>query len=168
MLNVFQVVAQFVVGRASDKFKFSSVAIAATSSLVSAPLLLLWWFSKSFAELMVFAILFGLFAGGYSVLWPRFNTSLTNDADTQLFLYGWLAFGRGLGNLLAVPVQLVNKTSGGTTDPTSAFRYIIIFAGTALLLSGFMSTASLAMSWLHTRRTKTLMSSDSTWYSTRV
>jgi MFS family permease len=163
LLNGTQVFAQFVVGVASDKFKFSPVVIAAVSSLVSASFLVLWLYARSFAALLAFAIMFGFFAGGYSVLWPRLNISLTADKDTQLFLYGYLALGRGVGNIIAIAfsVFLMDDTGHAAQDPISAFRGMILLALSVLFISGLISTISLAMSWLRTRRTKSLMSSTS-------
>jgi hypothetical protein len=48
-----------------------------TSGLV---VLLLWGFSSSLAPLVFFGILYGLFAGDYSVLYSRFATALTKDS----------------------------------------------------------------------------------------
>lgn len=157
------VLSQFAVGKATDKFRFSPVPIAAISSLVSACLCILWLFSRSFVALLMFAILFGFFAGGYSTLWPRLNTSLSSCPDTQAFLYGFLAFGRGFGNVIAIifSVFLMNNGGDGAQNTVAGFSDMIILAALVLLVSSIFSIASLVMSWVKARRTKTLISSPS-------
>ena len=68
---------------------------------------MLWGFAKSLGPLLVFSVLYGIFAGGYSVLYCRFATSLTSSLSgtlsqsaTGLWLYSIFEFQRGLGNIV--------------------------------------------------------------------
>jgi hypothetical protein len=99
----------------------------------------LWLLAKSFGQLLAFSLCYGLFAGGYSVLYPRFVTTLTEDSATGLWLYGIFAFERGLGNVVAGPVSgllLQGRSTGLSSDP-SAYKPLIIFVGSAFIVSGF-------------------------------
>lgn len=111
----------------------------------------------------MFAILFGFFAGGYSTLWPRLNTLVSTCVDTQDFLYGFLALGRGFGNIVAIilSVWFMNNEGDGAQASIAGFSEMIILAASVLFASSILSIASLVMSWVKARRTKTLMSSSS-------
>ncbi|TID19549.1 MFS general substrate transporter [Venturia nashicola] len=128
MLLGLSVLSQVAVGKATDKFRLSPIPIAAVSSLISACLCILWLFSRSFGALLTFAILFGFFAGGYSTLWPRLNMSVSTCSDAQAFLYGFLAFGRGLGNIIAIvlSVWFMNNGGAGAQDSVAGFGSMII------------------------------------------
>jgi MFS family permease len=98
----------------------------------------LWYMAKSFEWLLVFSMLFGLFAGGYSVLWAGFNATLTDNPATGLWLYGLLAFQRGLGNILSGPisVELFKLTSKYVSaDQPDAYKPTIIFVVITLVVS---------------------------------
>lgn len=56
---------------------------------------LLWGFSRTFVSLVMFSILYGLSAGGYSVLLSRFGLEIApEDSNAQLSMYGIFAFER--------------------------------------------------------------------------
>jgi MFS family permease len=98
----------------------------------------LWYMAKSFDWLLIFSMFFGLFAGGYSVLWAGFNATLTDNPATGLWLYGLLAFQRGLGNILAGPISvaLFKLTSKyASPDQPAAYKPTIILVVIALLVS---------------------------------
>lgn len=163
MLLGLSVMSQVAIGKATDKFRLSPVPLAAVSTLLSACLCILWFFSRSFGTLLTFAILFGFFAGGYSTLWPRLNMSVSTCPDAQAFLYGFLAFGRGLGNVIAIvlSVWFTNNGGDGAQNSVGGFSDMIMLAVLVLFVSSILSIASLAMDWVKARRTKTLLSSPS-------
>lgn len=100
----------------------------------------LWYLSNTFDMLLAFSILFGLFAGGYSVLWPRFIAVLTENPATGLWLYGLLAFQRGLGNILAGPISvalLKMMAKFVREDEAAAYRPLILFVVATLVISSF-------------------------------
>jgi MFS family permease len=149
LLNGAQVIGQVVLGWVSDWVNVFVLLIVSTL----APALLsgiLWYLANSFSHLLVFTLLYGLFAGGYSVLWPRFITCLTEDSATSLWLYGLLAFQRGLGNIVAGPISvelLKMATTPTNTNQSAAYRGVILFVAISLVISSFGS-----LGWLSQMR----------------
>jgi MFS family permease len=136
LLNGAQVIGQIILGWVSD---FVNVFVLLVTSTICSALLagFLWFLAADFGQLLAFSMLYGLFAGGYSVLWPRFVTVLTKDSATSLWLYGLLAFQRGLGNIAAGPISvaLYRMSSGFNKDPSSGYRGMILFVAAAFLVS---------------------------------
>jgi sugar phosphate permease len=79
--NVTTMISQIGIGFLADRFNPLITSFISTflSALVS---LYLWGFSKDLAFLPLFGGFYGLFAGGYSVLYCRFATALTNHQPT--------------------------------------------------------------------------------------
>jgi MFS family permease len=115
-----------------------------------------WYSAQDFAQLMFFGVLFGMVAGGYSALWPRFICTLTSDEFANLFLYSLLAAGRGVGNLVASPlgILIMARSAKDTDKPQSQYRSMILFVAAAFLLSFFISVSSHALEWLRNRKPK--------------
>jgi MFS family permease len=137
VLNGSQVVGQIALGWVSD---WVNVYLLLTVSTFGSAAIagVLWYMARSFNWLLIFSMLFGLFAGGYSVLWAGFNAALTDNPATGLWLYGLLAFQRGLGNILAGPISvaLLKLTSKyENPDQPAAYKPTIIFVVITLLIS---------------------------------
>ena len=82
-------------------------------------------------------MLYGLLAGGYSVLYCRFATALTDNPKTGLFIYSIFEFERGLGSILAGPISssLMLKDVDVGRYGIMKYERLIYFIGTALLIS---------------------------------
>jgi sugar phosphate permease len=138
-MNVTQVFGQVTIGYFSDHVNFHILLVG--SSICSAIVAFLHWgFSNSFSTLLAFSILYGLVAGGYSVLYCRFVTALTDD-PIGLFVYSVFEFERGLGSILAGPVStsLVLKSIDAHAYGIAKYRYLIIFASATFLVSSIGS-----------------------------
>jgi predicted MFS family arabinose efflux permease len=94
VLNLASVVGQILAGYLADRW--GSMPPLFLSTFVGAwSVVLLWGFSKSFGPLMNFSVVYGLSAGGYSVLWSRVAMEAAfDDPNAQLTIYGILAFER--------------------------------------------------------------------------
>jgi MFS family permease len=104
LLNASQVIAQVLLGHISDTT--SVFLLAPISTLGAAAVTLgLWYFGHTAGTVLAYSVLFGLFTGGFTSLWARFNMSLSSDKATQEFAYGLLATQRGLGIVLAGPIS---------------------------------------------------------------
>jgi len=90
-----------------------------------------WRSSKSFASLLAFSLLYGLFAGGYSVLYCRFVTALTDKPAAGLWLYSIFEFQRGIGNLVGGPVSGILTRNVHTA---AKYENLILFVGIAFLV----------------------------------
>ncbi|KAK8122077.1 hypothetical protein PG984_010747 [Apiospora sp. TS-2023a] len=109
LLALFQVASvpgSLVFGPLGDRLPVTTVILV--SSLGSAlAVFLLWGISQKFAVLVVFCLVYGFFAGGFSSTWSgilqemkRRDTSL----DTGL-IFGMLMGGRGVGFVLSGPIS---------------------------------------------------------------
>lgn len=95
-----------------------------------------WGFSKSLASLILFSLLYGSFAGGYSTLYSRFVTSLTKHPATGLWVYSIFELQRGvssiIGGLITAPlVRGPVKHEYGM----GKYRSLILGIGAAFLIS---------------------------------
>jgi len=91
-----------------------------------------WYSSKSFASLLIFYLLYGLFASSYSVLYYRFVTALTNKPAAGLWLYSIFEFQRGIGNLVRGPVSSILAKN---VHIAAKYENLILFVGIAFLVS---------------------------------
>jgi len=147
ILNLSQVFGQILIGWLSDSANIFLLLVA--SNLGSLLACALWITATGFNHLIFFAILYGVFAGGYSVLVTRFVSALTSDAPTGLWLYGLLAFQRGVGNVASGPLSaflLQTISMENQTDMAAGFRNLIYFVGACLLAA---SVGGLGFIWKH-------------------
>jgi MFS family permease len=140
LLNIAQVVGQIALGWLSDCSDiFALLLVSTVGSAV--PCCVLWYTATDIRYLIAFSILYGVFAGSYSVFYPRFVTILTSDPATGLWLYGLLAFGRGVGNVVSGPLSakilLFMDGKSENPDQAASYRYLIIYVGAAFLISGY-------------------------------
>ncbi|PVH75956.1 MFS general substrate transporter [Cadophora sp. DSE1049] len=128
-LNVCQIISQLSMGYASDLF--NPIAPMVVSTMFSGVVVLgIWGSSNGFILLLTFGILYGLFSGGYSVLYSRFVTLLTKEADMGLWLYSMLEFQRGIGNLIG---GYISSLMIG--DSEAEYDNLILLIGITLLVS---------------------------------
>lgn len=95
--------------------RISNTKVVLLSSVGSAlPIFLLWGFSKHLANMVVFVICYGFFAGGFSSTWSSMMREIQRDSkgntDTPL-LFGLLMGGRGVGFVIGGPLSglLISK-----------------------------------------------------------
>jgi MFS family permease len=135
LLNVAQVCGQLGMGFIADRTTpFIPMGISSLVGGVAA--LTFWGMGKTLAPLAVFAVLEGLFAGGYGVLYCRFVTCLTDDRATGLWLYSLFDFQRGVGSIVgglvagSLTKQAVDRGYGA-----GKYEDLILVIGGSLLIS---------------------------------
>lgn len=97
--------------------KVSATKVILLSSLGSAlPIFLLWGLSQHIANLVVFVLIYGFFAGGFSSTWTTMLREIQRDdaASDSSLLFGLLLGGRGIGFLLAGPLSGALLSEPGT------------------------------------------------------
>lgn len=89
------------------------------------------------ASLVIFGMLYGLFAGGYGVLYCRFVTTLTDDRAMGLWLYSIFEFQRGAGSILGGSLTglLMNKPPGSGYGVGNYETLILAIGGSFLISS---------------------------------
>ncbi|CAG8917499.1 unnamed protein product [Penicillium salamii] len=134
-LNLATVIGQLGFGALSDRVNNALVLPVITGVVSSTATFLLWGFAKSLSPLLVFSVVYGLFAGAYVVVWPRFGTMLS---DNPQLVYSLMAFSKGTGNISTAPIsaallQLHLQSNYGTGE----YGTLIIYLGSLMLLSSF-------------------------------
>ena len=135
-LSTGQILGQISFGYLSDHSSSSTsrlaiplnILILSTSLISAISVFTLWCLATNLATLIPFALIFGFFANGYTVLWPRMgmvlatitppasssSSPLTSPVPSQeiplnstaiLTTFGLFSFQKGLGALIAGPVS---------------------------------------------------------------
>jgi MFS family permease len=139
LLNLSQVLSQVAIGWLSDCTNiFALLLLSSVGSAVFG--CVLWYVASGFAHLIAFALTYGFFAGGYTVLYTRFCSACADDPPTTLWLYGIFAFERGIGNVVAGPISAAllhhfQRQLNGS-HPADAYRQLAIFVGACMVASG--------------------------------
>ena len=140
-LNLACMLGYIWVGRSVDRYHVT-VPMAVITLGATLSTFLVWGFTTHVALLFVFAVLYGLFAGGYPSLWAgmsRIVTSKTARAEPTLVM-GFLAAGRGIGNIVSGPVSetlLDSNKWHGRFGYGSGYGPLILLTGLTACVSGF-------------------------------
>ncbi|KAH7089753.1 major facilitator superfamily domain-containing protein [Paraphoma chrysanthemicola] len=143
LMSVAQVAGQFTFGYVSDK-KINVNLLMAVPLLVAATVTLsAWGLARSFAPLIFFVLLYGFFGAGYTAMWARMVTAVSDEPSASQAIFGLFCCGKGVGNVLAGPIgagllHWSNDTSG---YGHGMYKAVVMFTGISLLLSaGSLST----------------------------
>lgn len=106
LFNSASVVGCVLMGAIVDKFDVTFCILVNTigSSVAG---FLIWGLSTSLAPLFIFSIVYGIFAGSYSISWPGIMRAVvhkTPSAESSM-VYASLAAGRGIGSLVSGPLS---------------------------------------------------------------
>lgn len=91
--------------------------------------------ATGFLGLAVFAMIWGIFAAPYDVLFARMCAVLTTDSDEALVLYGYLSLERGLA--IVAQGWIGANIVGGEEEGFGRFGRLFGFCGMCMLLSSF-------------------------------
>ena len=169
LVNVASVFGCVAMGTLSDRLHVTTCILVSTVG-ATAGTLLLWGFSMNLPVLYLFCVIYGLFAGSFTSAWPGimkemtkqrvpsssssrdeadgggdgdregYTAGATNGTDPSM-VFGFLAAGRGLGNVVSGPLSeaMVNgfpwqgQAVGGYG---SGYGTLIAFTGVTALLGG--------------------------------
>jgi MFS family permease len=144
LVNVTSIPGGIFIGSFGDHFNVGTTVLV--SSVGSALAVFCFWgFSSQVALLAVFAITYGFFAGGFSSTWSGVLTELKAQSpalDTGL-MFGLLAGGRGIGNVISGPLSVALLTRNDWMKDGKHWGYngeyggIILFTGATSLLGGW-------------------------------
>ena len=137
VMSVSQVLGQFTFGYLSDgkvKLNYLITGSMLASSIVT---FACWGLARSFSLLLVFAIIFGFFGAGYTAMWARMVTAVTEEPSSSLVAFSVFCFGKGVGNILAGPIsgQLIVPVVHIPSYGVVKFSTLVIFTGVAMALS---------------------------------
>lgn len=135
LMSIAQVLGQFTIGWLSDK-KVSLNALIVVSLAVSATATLCaWGLARSLAPLIVFVLMYGFFGAGYTALWARMVSTVSEEPSASQAIFGTFCFGKGIGNILAGPIGAGLLGWSGGDYGHGMYKVVIIFTGVCLLLS---------------------------------
>ncbi|KAK8202060.1 hypothetical protein M8818_005585 [Zalaria obscura] len=137
-ISISQVVGQIGLGHVSDKMN-PYIPTSFASCVSGLAVLFLWAPAKGMVKLVPFALLWGLFSASYSVLYTRVCSSLVEDADVSMTVYGIFSFERGVANILEGPISafLLGDEVDVDTYALGKYQGVAWFTGVCMLLSSF-------------------------------
>ena len=145
-----QAIGQIAIGALSDRFTSPEGLVLLSSIPPGVATFFLWGFGQTAAPILVYALLFGLCAPAYTVLFARMGTTLSKDPNTILASYGMFLALKGLGTVLEGPLSGVLKHGPVEKGQYAAGAYdrMILFTGVSMLLSALAVTPLLKWGWL--------------------
>ena len=142
LMSVAQVLGQWTFGILSDKVGLNILVLFSTLATALASFTS-WGLAHDLVPLIIFSLLFGFFAYGFSSMRARMGTAVSEEPTAALATFGFFTFSQGLGNVLAGPISAGLLSGGVMKDSYGIVRYksLIIFTGSCMLLSA-MSVGS--------------------------
>ncbi|PYI03044.1 MFS general substrate transporter [Aspergillus sclerotiicarbonarius CBS 121057] len=143
-LNLATVLGQLSFGYLVDRPSNIFMLVVVTGVTSSVATFTLWGLTRSLAPLLAFSLVYGLFSGAYVVFWPRFGSMLADDPQP---VFSWMAFGKGLGNILTAPIaESLLRDSMGVNYGLGRFGPLVIYLGALMLVSSLGGLGWLASS----------------------
>ena len=136
LMSFAQVLGQWTFGLLSDKVGLDPLIVLSTIVAAVASFTL-WGFAHDLAPLVVFTLLFGFFAYGFSSMRARIGTALSEEPTAALATFGIFVCCQGVGNVLAGPISVGLLDGVVKKDRYGLMRYrvMVIFTGSCMLLS---------------------------------
>ena len=147
LLNVASATGCIIMGIMTDKMQVTTcIIISAVGVAIS--VLLFWGLAVSLPMLYVFCVLYGLFAGCWTSIWPGMMRDISQRGENEgygfvdpLMVYSFLCIGRGVGNIISGPLSGVfvsrmpwqGQVIGGYG---SGYGILIVYTGMTGLLGG--------------------------------
>ncbi|KAF2711040.1 MFS general substrate transporter [Pleomassaria siparia CBS 279.74] len=137
LMSISQVAGQFTFGYFSDK-KMPLDALITVSLLVAATATLsAWGLARSLLPLIFFVLLYGFFGAGYTALWARMVSTISEEPSASQAMFGLFCCGKGIGNVLAGPIGagLLRWSNEASGYGHGMYEAVVLFTGVCLLLS---------------------------------
>lgn len=134
LLNSFSVIGAISLGHLSDIRHITTVVLL-SSILSTLSVFMLWGLSASLPSLIIFTIIYGIFAGGWSAIWAGMIREVQRADNNAGFgvLMGLFSAGRGVGSVVCGPVTewLVQHGGFGGVRGGYGTEYgaVIVFTG---------------------------------------
>ena len=132
-----------IVGYLCDHFGVTTAILIATIGSTAA-IFVLWGLSVSLPVFYLFALAWGLFAGGYSTTWSGCAVTLRRNGYQNLdysSVLSLMAAGKGIGSIASGPLSESLLRLGPVGDAGyvygTDYGNLVIFTGIATLMGGF-------------------------------
>jgi MFS family permease len=136
LFSLASVPGSLIHGMLGDKVASSKVIIV--SSIGSAvPVFLLWGLSRHISTMVIFVILYGFFAGGFSATWSGALQEIkgANESIDTSLVFGMLLGGRGVGFVIAGPLSGALVSARSSISGADALGYATKY-GPMILCTG--------------------------------
>jgi uncharacterized protein YjeT (DUF2065 family) len=137
LMSISQVVGQFTFGYLSDKKVSVNALTAICSSVAAIVTLSIWGLARSLVSLALFAVVYGFFGAGYTAMWARMVTAVSDEPSASQAMFGLFCFGKGIGNILTGPISagLLRLSNRSVEYGHGMYQAVVIFSGVSLILS---------------------------------
>lgn len=147
VVNVATVIGCVAMGHLTDRLHVTTCILISTLG-TAAGVFLLWGLGSSLATLYAFCALYGMFAGAYTSTWPGIMRQVTTKPDggegrafDPIMVCGFLALGRGIGNVVSGPLSEALIASlpwkgEAMAGYGSGYGALIAFTGTTAVVGG--------------------------------
>jgi MFS family permease len=153
LVSTSSVISAILTGLLIDRLHVTTVILISTLGATTS-ILLVWGFSSSLPLLIIFALLYGLFAGGFSCTYTGIIKEIKreNDGADVGILIGLLSAGRGFGAVISGPLSEALLRSGplvahGAVAYGGGYGSLIVFTGFTTAVGG-VSFLGRRMGWL--------------------
>ncbi|OAK95888.1 MFS general substrate transporter [Phaeosphaeriaceae sp. SRC1lsM3a] len=151
LINVAAVFGCVAMGGFVDRWHITTcILISTIGSTLS--VFLLWGFSTNLPLLLVFCIVYGLFAGSYTTTYPGIMSAVkaTDHRTDTTMVYAMLVAGRGIGNVICGPVSEALLRVGDVGSAglyASVYGPLVVFTGISAALGG-VSCFARTLGWV--------------------
>ncbi|KAI1245980.1 hypothetical protein MGN70_012877 [Eutypa lata] len=147
LANISATVGSVIMGSMTDKLQ-TTTCIVISAIGASTGTLLVWGFSSSLGVLYAFCILYGLFAGCWTSIWPGIMRDIARRGEPEgqrytdpVMIFGFLCAGRGLGNIISGPlseslVKGMTWKGQAVGGYGSGYGLLIVYTGVTALFAG--------------------------------
>ncbi|KAF9874269.1 MFS monocarboxylate [Colletotrichum karsti] len=137
LMSISQVAGQLTFGLLSDR-KVSLEGLAIVSTVISATsAFALWGLAHNLSLLIVFALVYGFFAAGFTAMWARMTTAVSTDSTAVPMIFGLFNFGKGVGNVLAGPISgnLLFHITSAESYGLLKYKGVVVFTGSCMVFT---------------------------------
>ncbi|KAL8961519.1 MAG: hypothetical protein Q9183_005298, partial [Haloplaca sp. 2 TL-2023] len=136
LFSLAQVIGQVLVGYLTDRkvsVRFLALILPGVSCIA---ILTLWGLAKSLSPLIIFALIYGLFAGSYLVLWAQMGMELGDNQNVALTTFGIFAFLKGVGNVITGPIgaDLILQGTDIAVYGLEKYTWIVAYCGVCMFV----------------------------------
>jgi len=138
LMSAAQVLGQFTFGYLSDGKVSLNMLITVSLSVAATATFSAWGVARSLPPLIFFALLYGFFGTGYTAMWARMVTAISDEPSASQAIFGLFCFGKGVGNVLAGPISagLLRLSADDSSGyGRGIYKSVVLFTGVSLLLS---------------------------------
>ncbi|KAI9729229.1 MAG: hypothetical protein M1834_007021 [Cirrosporium novae-zelandiae] len=106
LINLSSIFGQIGFGALTDRLHVTTVILISTAG-ATLSVFLMWGLATSLPLLCVFALVYGVFGGGFSSTWTGVIKEVQRSTPTAETgnVFGWLAAGRGVGAVVSGPLS---------------------------------------------------------------